>query len=84
MHTIMLICGGFLLLGLFVEASRWWQSSTASAALRFLPVWLIASIINMVVGVERAGYTYAEEFPIFLAVFGIPALAALALRYFAR
>lgn len=80
MHTIMVIAGGFVLLGLILLAGRWSGRSIASAALVFLPVWLVASTINMVIGVESAGYTYAQELPIFLIVFGIPALAAIALR----
>jgi hypothetical protein len=35
----------------------------------------------MWVGVTRAGYTVAEEFPIFLVIFALPALAALLIRW---
>lgn len=80
MHTVMVIAGGFVLLGLMLLAGRRFGRSIASAALAFVPVWLVASIINMVIGVESAGYTYAQELPIFLVVFGAPALAAIALR----
>ena len=37
------------------------------------PLWLAGAGINMWIGVNRAGYTYAQEFPIFLMVFAIPA-----------
>ena len=46
-------------------------------ALVFLPLWLIGAGINLYVGVKQAGYTVAEEMPIFLLVFAIPAAVAL-------
>lgn len=49
----------------------------AKAALAFLPLWLVGAATNMWVGVNRAGYTYAAELPIFLLVFAVPAVAAL-------
>jgi len=41
-----------------------------------LPVWLAVALINMWLGVSRAGYSVAEELPIFLVIFAIPAAAA--------
>lgn len=84
MHTIIVISCGFIVLGLCVLIGRWLGRPIAAAALAFLPIWLAASTINMVVGVESAGYTYAQELPIFLLVFGLPAVAALALYRLAR
>jgi len=46
------------------------------AALIFIPIWLGAAAINMWLGVSRAGYSVAEELPVFLAVFAIPAVVA--------
>ena len=48
----------------------------AVAALIFIPIWLGAALVNLWIGASRAGYSLAEEFPIFLAVFAIPAIAA--------
>jgi len=48
---------------------------TATFALYFIPIWLAAAAVNMWVGVSRADYSVAEEFPIFLVVFAIPAAA---------
>jgi hypothetical protein len=42
----------------------------------FIPVWLVAALINMWIGVSRARYSVAEELPIFLAIFAIPAVVA--------
>ena len=49
-----------------VAAARW-----------FVPIWLIAAAINMWVGVAKAGYSVAEEAPIFLVVFAVPAAVAI-------
>jgi len=44
-----------------------------------ISIWLIAAAINLWIGVARAGYCVAEEFPIFLLIFGLPAAVALLL-----
>ena len=79
MHTLMIIGGAFGLLGLCALLG-WVLGGTAgvaTAALVFLPLWLIGAAMNMYVGVTRAGYSVADEAPIFLVVFAIPAAAAL-------
>jgi hypothetical protein len=80
MRTILIIAGGLVLLGIFVPAGRLLGGETtktlATAALAFIPLWLIAAGINMYVGVSQAGYSVREEFPIFLVIFAIPAAVA--------
>jgi hypothetical protein len=49
----------------------------AGAVRWFIPVWLVAAAVNMWIGVTRAGYSVAEEAPIFLIVFAVPAAVAL-------
>jgi hypothetical protein len=51
-------------------------AGVASAAKLFIPLWLAAAAINMWIGVSKAGYTIADEAPIFLVVFAIPAAVA--------
>jgi len=80
MHTIRIITAGLVLLGLFLLAGRHLGGSTtrmAQAALWFAPVWLAASVVNLWIGVSKAGYTIAQELPILLLVFGVPAVTAL-------
>jgi hypothetical protein len=79
MRTLMIIVGGFVMLALFVLAG--WRlgggaPSLATAAKVFIPVWLVAALVNMWMGVSRAGYSVSEEFPIFLAIFALPAAGA--------
>ena len=76
MHTIMVVLGGFLLLGACLLAGRLMKTMPI-AALIFIPIWLAAALINLWLGVSRAGYSLAEELPVFLVVFAIPAVVAL-------
>jgi hypothetical protein len=86
MHTIMVIAGGFiLLLANVLLAYRLGDKGTASVALAakvFIPLWLVFALINMWVGVATAGYTVAEEAPILLVVFGVPAAVAAFLWWY--
>lgn len=81
MHTIMVMGGGLVLLALFAVLGRVMGLGFARAALWFIPVWLACAAYNMWVGVSRAGYSVADELPIFLLVFAVPAAIAVALRW---
>ena len=78
MHTIMVLAGGFALLAIFcaIGRSRGGDAGLARTARAFVPVWLVASIVNLTVGVVSAGYTVMQELPILVVVFGVPAAAA--------
>lgn len=76
MHTLTIIAGGLLLLGVFLGVGRLLQLPMSRTALSFIPVWLAGALINMWVGVARAGYTVAQEAPITLVVFAVPAVVA--------
>jgi hypothetical protein len=79
MHTIMVLASALGLLGVCALAGRvlGGTSGAAAGAVVFVPIWFVAAGINMYIGVTRAGYSVAEETPVFLVVFGIPAVAAL-------
>jgi hypothetical protein len=81
MHTLIVISIGFVLLAICALAGRatGGASGTTTAALIFLPLWLIGAAINLYLGVKRAGYSVKDETPIFLLVFAVPAAAALIL-----
>lgn len=79
MHTIMVVSGGLLLLALMAVAGKMTSLGMGRALLWFIPVWLVCAAVNMWVGVTRAGYTVAQEFPILLLVFAVPAGIALLL-----
>lgn len=80
-HTIKVIAGGIVLLALCLLVGRALAPNVAigvvNAVRVFLPLWLIASAVNMWIGVSRAGFSVREEAPIFLVVFAVPAALAL-------
>jgi len=79
MRSVTIILGGLVILGLFALVGWRFGGGTESmvtAAQIFIPVWLVAALINMWIGVSRAGYSVAEEFPIVLAIFAIPGVVA--------
>ena len=82
MHTVIVIGIGFVVLAacLAVGWAVGGPSALPPAALVFLPVWFIGAAMNMAIGVKKAGYTIAEEAPVFLLVFAVPAFLALFLR----
>lgn len=88
MHMLLVILGGFALLGVFLLFGYLWggtPSGPAMGARVFVPVWVLVALANLWVGVTRAGYTVREELPILLVVAAIPiALAALAIWHLSR
>lgn len=79
MRTAIIILGGFLLLGICLLAGRFIGGSSAMmvlAAKIFIPIWLAVAGFNMWVGVAKAGYSVADELPIFLLIFALPAAGA--------
>lgn len=81
MHTAKVITAGLALLAVCVLLGRLVgpapAAGAATAAKLFIPLWLVAAGINLWIGVSRAGYSVAEEAPVFLVVFAVPAAVAL-------
>ncbi|HVY08125.1 MAG TPA: hypothetical protein VHB46_19275 [Burkholderiales bacterium] len=86
MHTVIVICTGFVLLGLCAVVGYLYggKPALAPAVLAFLPIWLAGAGFNMVMGVKSAGYSVAEETPMFFLVFGMPAIVAIGLWWWLR
>ena len=78
MRTALFILAGLLVLGAAVFGARFagGDKAVALAAGIFIPLWLAAALINMWIGVTRAGYAVSEEFPIMLLIFVPPAALA--------
>ena len=85
MRTDLFLLAGFLLLGTCVILARLFSSSYPAASVVstvvFLVLWLAITAFNMRVGVARAGYAAAEELPIFLLLFAVPAVVAVILKW---
>ena len=88
MHMAMVIGGGIGLLGLFLLFGKLWGVPSPEyglAARIFIPVWLAVALLNMWIGISRAGYSFRDELPILFVVFLVPAaLAGVAIWRFAR
>ena len=85
MRTALFLVAGFLLLGAFLILGRLFAAqypeASRLATLAYLAVWLIVAGTNMWLGVAKAGYTIGDELPIFLLIFGVPAVVAGVLKW---
>jgi hypothetical protein len=85
MRTVLFLAVGFLLLAAFLILGRLFSASYPSAkyaaTAAFIVFWLLISAFNLWVGVSKAGYTVADELPIFLLIFAVPAAAAVILKW---
>src|SRR6266478_3382651 len=61
MHTLKVIFGGFLFLGVCLLLGRWIGGAAATVVATtikyFLVLWLVATLVNIWVGVSKAGYS---------------------------
>jgi hypothetical protein len=74
-----LFLAGSLIIGKMFSAN--YPGGTTVATVLFVVVWLIVAAANMWVGVAKAGYTVAQELPIFALIFGVPAAVAVLARW---
>jgi hypothetical protein len=84
-RTIVLIACGFILWGACLGAARLilglGAASMATATAIFVAAWFVVAAINMAVGILKAGYSFGEEFPIFLLIFALPAVVAIFVKW---
>lgn len=78
MRTALIMLAGLVLLGFTLAGGRYVGGTSAMliGVKVFVIVWLVLALFNLWMGVSGAGYSLAEELPIFLLVFFIPAGAA--------
>ena len=85
MRTLLFLVAGLLLLAAFLLLAKLFSpnypDATRLATIAYVALWFIIAGVNMWVGVARAGYSVAEELPIFLLIFGVPAVAAMLLKW---
>jgi hypothetical protein len=81
MRTVVIILIGLGLLAAWLlvtkSVSKGRAETIRTAVLVFVAVWFVAAAINLWIGVSQAGYSFLEELPIFLVIFGIPAALAV-------
>jgi hypothetical protein len=85
MRTALFLLAGFLLLAAALLLAKLFSTNypgaTLAATVVYVALWLIIAGANMWIGVARAGYSVAEELPIFLLIFGLPAAVAVVLKW---
>jgi hypothetical protein len=85
MRTALFLVAGFLFLAASLLLGRLFSANypgaTVVASVVYVAFWFIIAGTNMWVGVARAGYSLAEELPIFLLIFGLPAAVAIILKW---
>ncbi len=85
MRTLLFLATGLLLLAAVLLLAKLFSShypdAMRLATIGYVALWLIIAGANMWVGVARAGYSVTEELPIFLLIFGAPAVVAVLLKW---
>ena len=85
MRTILfLVAGLFLMTSLLIVAkmfSEHFPSAPNWAIALGLILWLMITATNMWIGVSKAGYSVADELPILLLLFVVPAAAVVLVRW---
>jgi hypothetical protein len=85
MRTGLFLVAGFLLLAASLLLGRLFSanypSATVMATVAYVALWFVIAGANMWIGVAKAGYSVAEEVPIFALIFVLPAAAAIILKW---
>jgi len=85
MRTGLFLLSGFLFLAASLIVGELFSANypagTTVATVLFVVVWFVITGANMWVGVARAGYSVTDELPILVLIFGLPAAAALLVRW---
>jgi hypothetical protein len=85
MRTLYFVVAGLLLMGGFLLVGKQFASqypqATRVATFAFVAAWLVVAGANMWLGVSKAGYSVAEEFPIFLLIFAVPVVIGVLLEW---
>lgn len=85
MRTGLFLLAGFLFLAASLIVGKLFAENhpgaVTVATLLFVAGWFAIAGCNLWTGVARAGYSVAEELPIFALVFGVPAVVAILARW---
>jgi len=85
MRTALFLLVGFLLLAAALILGRLfaenYPGATTIATVVFVALWFVIAAFNMWTGVTKAGYSSAEELPVFALLFLVPAAVAILVRW---
>jgi hypothetical protein len=84
-RTGLFLLAGFLLMGAALILGRLFShnypGAPFAATVLFVVLWLVLAGFNMWTGVAKAGYSVADELPIFALIFLVPAVVAVLLKW---
>ena len=85
MRTVLFLVSGLLFMASVLIVAKLFSGHLPSApnwaVALGLGVWLAVTAANMWIGVSKAGYSVADELPILLLLFAVPAVAAVLARW---
>ena len=88
MRTLIIIVIGFLVWAVCLGIAKLTSSAGGSAStfattatVVFAVIWFVAAAVNMWIGVSQAGYSFAEELPIFWVIFLVPVSVAVLVNW---
>jgi hypothetical protein len=85
MRTGLFLLTGLLLLAACLLLGRLFSSNypaaTTVATVAYVALWLLIAAFNMWTGVAKAGYSIAEELPVFALLFLVPVAVAILVRW---
>ncbi len=85
MRTALFLVAGLLALAAFHIVGRLYATAMPGAQrgamLLFGIAWIAVAAFNLWLGVSKAGYTVAEELPIFALIAAVPVIAAALLAW---
>src|SRR5258706_6082642 len=84
-RSLLLRVAGLLLLAAVLLLAKLFSPNYPDAlrfaTIGYVALWLIIASANMWVGVAKGGYSVADELPIFLLIFAVPAALAVLLKW---
>ena len=85
MRTLLFLVAGLLLLAALLIIgklfSEHYPAAPRIATVSFVALWLVIAGTNMWIGVAKARYSFADEAPIFLLIFGVPAVVGALFKW---
>jgi hypothetical protein len=85
MRTGLFLLSGLLFLAASLIVGKLFSANypgaTTVATVLFVALWLVLAGANMWVGVAKAGYSVADELPIFALIFGVPVAVAVIAKW---
>jgi predicted permease len=77
--TALLLLAACLVLGKLFSSN--YPAATTVATVVYVALWLVIAAFNLWTGVAKAGYSFAEELPVFALIFLVPAAVAILVRW---